>query len=329
MRGENPTIGRVLEFVEHDSWSTVSEPSHFADRLILGVRAQGHPLCLGLDPHLDRIPPLFRRGDMTPRNPETATAVEAFLLAVLERYAGQVAIAKPQSAFFEQLGWRGMRVLERVVARAHELRMLVLLDAKRGDIGSTARAYAAAYLDAAAPTPVDAITVNPYLGRDTLAPFFERADLGQRGVFVLVKTSNPGSSDVQDRDAGGRPLFERIAESLVDRAGAMAGGKTGWSSLGVVAAATHPEPSARIRELLPEALLLVPGYGAQGASARDAVRGFVPGPDGRLEGGIVASSRALLFPEAGMTADAAAWERAIDAARDRAQAELGEAIAGS
>ena len=122
--------------------------------------------------------------------------------------------------------------------------------------------------------------------------------------------------------------IERVAASLADRARSLAGEKTGWSSLGVVAGATHPDQSARIRELLPNALLLVPGYGAQGASARDAVRGFTAGADGRLEGGIVASSRALLFPEAGSTGEAATWERAIDSARERAQSELGEAIAG-
>ena len=305
----------------------MSDPPHFADRLILGVRALGHPLCLGLDPHLDLVPPLFRRGKMAPDDPETAAAVEEFLLTVLERYRGEVVVAKPQIAFFERLGWRGMRVLARVVAKAREAGMLVLLDAKRGDIGSTAEAYAAAYLDAAAPTAVDAITLNPYLGLDALEPFFERIEAGRRGVFVLVKTSNPGSSDFQDRNVAGHPLFERVAASLADRARSLAGEKTGWSSLGVVAGATHPDQSARIRELLPNALLLVPGYGAQGASARDAVRGFTAGPDGRLEGGIVASSRALLFPEAGSTGEAATWERAIDSARERAQSELGEAIA--
>ncbi len=303
------------------------DAAHFADRLILGVRALGHPLCLGLDPHLERVPPLFRRGSMAPRDPKTAAAVEEFLLAVLERYREKVAIAKPQSAFFERLGWRGLRVLENVVAKAHELGMLVLLDVKRGDIGSTAEAYAAAYLDEAAPFAADAITVNPYLGRDALAPFFERAADAQRGVFVLAKTSNPGSADYQDRDVEGRPLFERVAESLADTAKRLAGPKTGWSALGVVAGATVPEQSVRIRELLPNALLLVPGYGEQGASARDALRGFVAGPEGALEGGVVSSSRGLLYPPGGDTDDAGAWERAIDDARDRAIEELADAVA--
>src|SRR5215510_13528740 len=115
----------------------------FADRLIARVRALGHPLCVGIDPHLPLIPPLFRRGSMHPADPLTAEAVEAFALAVLERLAGQVAIVKPQSAFFEQLGWRGAQVLDRVVRRARAARFLVLLDAKRGDIGPTASAYAA------------------------------------------------------------------------------------------------------------------------------------------------------------------------------------------
>ena len=120
--------------------------THFADTLIARVRALGHPLCVGLDPHLDPIPPLFRRGSMTPRDPQTARAVEEFLLAVLDRVADKVAVVKPQIAFFEQLGWRGLQVLETVVARAREHGLLVLLDAKRGDIGSTAEGYARAYL---------------------------------------------------------------------------------------------------------------------------------------------------------------------------------------
>jgi len=299
---------------------------HFGDRLITRVREIGHPLCLGLDPHLALIPPLFRRGNMAAADPQTAPAVEAFLLAVLERVAGRVAIVKPQAAFFEQLGWRGVQVLDHVVAAARAQGVLVLLDAKRGDIDSTAAAYAS-YLDPGGALPVDAMTVNPYLGRDTLAPFIERTALGRRGLFVLVKTSNPGSTDFQDRLVEGRPLFEVIADALQGLAAQLNGPETGWSALGVVVGATYPEQSRRIRELLPCAPFLVPGYGAQGGAAADAVSGFVRGPAGELEGGVVSSSRATLFPEDGATDTARAWERAIDAAVDRAIGELRVAIA--
>ena len=259
-------------------------------------------------------------------DPQTAVAVEAFLHAVLDRYGEHVAVVKPQIAFFEQLGWRGLQVLERVVERARQSGTLVLLDAKRGDIDSTAAAYAA-YLDPDGALPVDAITVNPYLGRDTLAPFFDWSARAGRGVFVLVKTSNPGSRDYQDVHSPQRPLFEVVAQSLAEQAEKLRGPETGWSSLGVVVGATHPQQSPSVRALLPNALFLVPGYGAQGGGAEAAVSGFVRGPEGHLEGGIVNSSRAVLFPPDSQCDDIRAWEAAIDAARERAIDELRRAVA--
>jgi len=298
---------------------------HFGDALILRVRSLGHPLCAGLDPHLERIPGPFRTGDMEPSDPRTAESVERFLLAFVERVAARVAAFKPQIAFFEQLGWRGIRVLESVVARARGLGVPVILDAKRGDIESTAEGYARAYLSAAAPQAVDAITLNPYLGRDTLEPFVACAARQGRGLFVLVKTSNPGSGDYQDRHVEGRPLYELVAESLAEIEQRLLGPQTDWSSLGIVVGATYPETGDRLRALLPRSLFLVPGYGAQGASAADAVRGFVRGPGG-LEGGVVNSSRGLLFPRGAEDSDAVGWEKAIDAALDEATRELSEAV---
>lgn len=300
----------------------------FADRLILRVRELGHPLCVGLDPHLGSIPKVFAQGTMAPGDERTADAVEAFLAAVIERVAGRVAIVKPQIAFFEQLGWRGLRALERLGARARAQGLLVLVDAKRGDIGSTAEGYAAAYLGADAALPADALTVNPYLGFDTLEPFVRTAKENGRGLFVLVKTSNPGSGDLQDREVDGEPLFGRVARGLARSEVLLRGARTGWSSLGVVCGATWPDQARRVREALPSALFLVPGYGAQGGSAAAAVAPFMAGPNG-LEGGIVNSSRAILFPEAAQSAaDAGAWGRVIDAALDRAIDELGNAVRG-
>ena len=287
-----------------------ASPDHFADRLIQRTRALGHPLCVGLDPHLGRIPELFRRGSMAPGDPETAAAVGDFLAAVLDRIGDRVAVVKPQIAFFEQLGWRGIQVLESLCAKARSQGLQVILDAKRGDIGSTAEGYAGAYLARDAVLPADALTVNPYLGFDTIEPFARTAGDAGRGLFVLVKTSNPGSGDLQDRDVEGEPLFGRVADGLEKTADAMAGPATGWSSLGVVCGATWPDQARRVREALPHSLFLVPGYGAQGGSAREAVRAFVPGPAG-LEGGIVNSSRAILFPKSAAAATtAAAWEAA-------------------
>lgn len=303
---------------------------HFADLFVTRSRDLGHPLCVGLDPHLDRIPEIFGGGNLDPIAPETGQAVTSFLLAILDRLPGRVAVVKPQIAFFERLGWRGLQALEAIVARARELELLVLLDAKRGDIGSTANAYAGAYLEPGSPLPADAMTLNPYLGLDSLEPFLRRAGDHGRGLFVLSKTSNPGSGDYQDRSLdGGGPLYAAVAASLVETAEGLRGAETGWSNLGVVVGATYPGESEAVREQLPHSLFLVPGYGAQGASARDAVRGFVSGPGGALEGGLVSSSRGILFPdldtEDGGSASAR-WERAVDSAIDRACDDLGIAI---
>jgi len=298
----------------------------FADRLIQRTRALGHPLCAGLDPHLGLLPPLFRHGAMRPGAPETAEVVERFCLAALDRFAGRVAVVKPQVAFFESLGWPGLRTLARVLEAAHQRDLLVVLDAKRGDIGSTAGAYAAAYLGAEAPLRVDAVTLNVYMGGDSLEPWVKAAEAADAGLFVLVRTSNPGAADLQDLPVDGIPLFERVAGLLAPFAGRLAGGETGWSSLGAVLGATWPDQAHAVRERLPRSLFLVPGYGAQGAAAAEALAGFVPGPGGRLEGGLVSSSRGLLFPPGSDTEDASAWERAIDQALDRAAGELGEAL---
>lgn len=298
---------------------------NFADQVISRVRELGHPLCVGLDPHLDLIPALFRRGSMAPADPATVLAVSDLLTALLDRLPGKAAIIKPQSALFEQLGAAGIELLQQLMGRARELGMLVLLDAKRGDIGSTAEGYARAYLEPSAPLRADALTVNPYLGLSTLTPYLDRCKQHDRGVFVLVKTSNPGSADIQDVDVAGRPLFVQLAAQLGEQVPALAGAQTGWSSLGVVVGATYPEQAVRVREALGRGLFLVPGYGAQGGSAADAVRGFVPGPSG-LEGGLVNSSRGILFPAAA-PATASAWEHAVDAALDRAIDELGNAVA--
>jgi orotidine-5'-phosphate decarboxylase len=293
----------------------------FADRLVARVRALGHPLCAGLDPFAALVPAPFRAGDMSPRDPATAAAIEAFLAAFLDRVGDRVAIVKPQSACFEALGPRGIEVLARTVERARARGLLVLLDAKRGDMVSTAQAYADAYLAPDAPLAVDALTVNPYLGTETLEPYVAHAAAAGRGVFVVVKTSNPGSGELQDREIDGRLVFEEVARSLAPLSARLAGPATGWSGLGAVVGATYPEQAVRVRAALPRSLFLVPGYGAQGGSARDALQGFVRGPDGRFEGGFVSSSRALLYPDPSART-ARDWETAVDSALARAIAEL-------
>ena len=256
---------------------------------------------------------------MRPEDPATSEVVQAFCLEVIDRLEKRVAVVKPQIALFEQLGWRGIQVLEVLVDRCRANDLLVVLDAKRGDIGSTAEGYARAYLEPGSALGADAITVNPYMGRDTLTPFIDRCSAHGRGVFVLVKTSNPGSGDLQDRSLGNASVFEVVAEMLADTCRSLAGPETGWSSLGVVVGANFAEQAERVRQRLPEALFLVPGFGAQGAAAEQAVRAFRAGSGGR-EGGIVNSSRAILFPEC------ESWEAGFEAALDEAIDRLGRAV---
>jgi orotidine-5'-phosphate decarboxylase len=302
----------------------VTEP--FADRLIRRVRALGHPLCVGIDPHLELLPRAFRRGSMAAGDVATARAALAYSLALIERVAGRVAAVKPQSACFERLGPAGVWALARVMDEARRAGLLVVLDAKRGDIGSTAASYASAYLAADAPMRADALTVSPYLGLDSLEPFFAAAHAGGAGVFVLLRTSNSGAVDLQDLRVDQLPVYQRLADLLQPLALRLRGPSSEWSGLGVVVGATWPDESRRVRELLPGSLFLVPGYGAQGAPASDAVAGFVRGPTGQLEGGLVSASRAIGFPNGADDASAARWERAVDDALARSIDELLAAV---
>lgn len=268
---------------------------HFADRFIESAQRLGTPLCVGLDPHLEQIPSEFLVRPSEPFSEYSARGTLEFLEQVIDECAGRVPAVKPQIAFFEQLGWRGIQILEQLVQRAQRRGLLVLLDAKRGDIGSTAAAYARAYLSPNSPCQVDAITVSPYLGVDTLAPFLAAATEYGSGLFVLSKTSNPGARDFQDLVVDGEALFKRVARTLRPFADALVG-TSGWSSLGIVAGATFPEEAAQLREVLPRSLFLIPGIGAQGAPIESALASFVKGTTGPL-GGLISSSRGILFED--------------------------------
>lgn len=289
----------------------------FADRLIAATRAHG-PLCVGIDPHAGRIPALFG-GD-------TPDGLEAWGTAVVEAAAGRTGIVKPQAGLFERHGWQGMRALAKVCAAAKDHGLLVLLDAKRGDIGSTAEGYAQAYLSAQAPFACDALTVNPYMGLDTLEPHVRTAEGSGKGVIVLARTSNPGSADYQARDLEGAPLYARVVESLAPMIDRLQG-NSGWSGLMLVTGATGPDEARALRALAPNALFLVPGYGAQGAGAGEAMAGFVPARNGgnRPEGGCVNASRSVTFPAGSETAKTVeAWRRHVEAAIETAQADLNQ-----
>jgi orotidine-5'-phosphate decarboxylase len=287
----------------------------FADRLIESVRRKDTPLCIGFDPFPERVPALF--GDAR----EEIAAIERFGEAIVAIAAQHAGVFKPQLGLFEPFGADGVRVAQEIVTEARATGMVTILDAKRGDIGTTAEGYAKAMLGPAPGFDADCVTVNPYLGRDSIEPFVALAEREAKGVAVLVRTSNPGARDLQDLDAGGAPLWRRTAEMIAPDCARLKGA-SGWSGLMAVAGATYPEDARALRGALPDALFLVPGYGTQGASAAEAVAGFVVGARGR-EGGVVNSSRAVIYPpSAGGATTLDAWRAAIGDAMAAAAAEL-------
>ena len=268
----------------------------FGDRLARAVLAKKNPVCVGLDPRIASLPPSIRPSDGRDLS-QAAKAYETFCFHVLDAVCDLVPIVKPQAAFFEELGPEGMRALERVVREATRRDLLVIMDAKRGDIGTTASAYASAMLGAGpkgttaySPFGADALTVNPYLGVDTLEPFVARCDAAQCGLFVLVKTSNPGSAFLQDILCDGISVSQRVAEQVESLSHARVGA-SGYGPIGAVVGATYPEQLAAMRALMPSAWILVPGYGAQGGSAHDVRHAM----DSRGLGAVVNSSRGIIF----------------------------------
>jgi orotidine-5'-phosphate decarboxylase len=264
----------------------------FADRLAEAVGERRSQLVVGLDPRLDLLP-LELRGDAQVGRPAAAEATARFCCGIIDAVAPHCVAVKPQLAFFEALGADGMAAFERVVGYARSAGLLVIVDGKRGDIGSTARAYADAYLEprATGGPLADALTVNTYLGRDSLEPFVAACRRSGAGLFCLVKTSNAGGVDVQDLIlSDGRPVWQQVA-LLVHELGEDLIGDCGLSNVGAVVGATYPRAIAEARKLLPQAILLLPGVGAQGASPADIARAFTSGPASAL----VAASRSVMY----------------------------------
>jgi orotidine-5'-phosphate decarboxylase len=272
--------------------------THWADQLSEKLRTKGNAVCVGLDPRWESLPVEFRQRKrrITPRT--VAAAYEAFCLRILELVESIVPAVKPQMAFFEACGPAGLAALQKILQRARELGLFVILDGKRNDIASTAQAYADAAFGGVDIEgrrhriwDVDAITVNPYLGRDSLDPFLKAARASGRGLFVLVRTSNPGAGLFQDLICEKRSLFIHVAQAV--RAWAEENlGQCGFGDVGAVVGATHPRELEALRSALPGVIFLVPGYGAQGGTAKDAAMAF---RDDGL-GAIINSSRSILFP---------------------------------
>ncbi|MGB2875769.1 MAG: orotidine-5'-phosphate decarboxylase [Gaiellaceae bacterium] len=264
----------------------------FADRLAEAVEKKRSQLLAGLDPRPDLLP-VELVGDAQVDRAGAADGCARFCRGIIDAVAPHVVGVKPQLAFFEALGADGFRALEDVCWYARSAGLIVLADAKRGDIGSTSRAYAAAYLEARGEEPplADAMTVNVYPGRDSLEPFVAACRRHGTGLFCLIKTSNEGGADVQDLVlSDGRLLWQHVAR-LVHELGQELVGERGLSSVGAVVGATHPRAVGEARRLMPQAVLLLPGVGAQGATPADLARAFTSGPASAL----VNASRSVLY----------------------------------
>jgi orotidine-5'-phosphate decarboxylase len=294
---------------------------HFTDELALAVRRCGNPVVVGLDPRWESLPPGLTESATTDLAGR-ARAYKKFCQEVIDVVAPLVPAVKPQSAFFEELGPAGMQVLAQVIEYAQKRGLLVILDAKRGDIGSTAMAYAQGMLGRNhSAWGADALTINPYLGDDSLKPFAETAAQRGAGLFVLVKTSNPGSGTFQDLPVDEKPVYFRVA-ALVESLSEQTRGDCGYGIVGAVVGATYPEQLAKLRTAMPQTWFLVPGFGSQGGCAADVAAAF----DGRGLGAIVNNSRGIIFaynrPEFSQRFGPAKWQQAVEVATKEMVAQL-------
>ncbi|MGF1540821.1 MAG: orotidine-5'-phosphate decarboxylase [Pleurocapsa sp.] len=268
----------------------------FVDRLIAAIKEKDTPCIVGLDPVIDKMPVAFlAEHEITAESSlaECAEAIYQYNLIVLDAVSDLVPAVKPQAAYYEMCGSFGFQALEKTMQAARDRGLLVILDVKRGDIASTAAAYAQSYLPSLPPRPfeADAITVVPYLGEDCLAPFFQQAIQWGKGIFVCVKTSNPGAAIIQEQKIGDRFLYEIIGDLIIE-ASSNSIGESGYSGIGAVVGATYPEAAHRLRQQLPHSLFLVPGVGAQGGGNAGIKACF--NHDGL--GAIISSSRAIMYP---------------------------------
>lgn len=300
----------------------------FSTRLHDAVRQKRTPVLVGLDPRFDWLPEdvlAAARREHDDPHAIAAAAFEEFCVRIIDVVAPLVPAVKPQSAFFEEYGPDGCLALARVMRYARAQGLIVIADVKRGDIGTTAEAYARAYLAGvdpqAAPWAADALTVNPYLGGDTLEPFAKVAEERGAGVYVLVRTSNPGAGTFQDRLTNGLALYRCVAD-VVERLSAVSVDADGFGSIGAVVGATYPQELVELRQAMPHAPLLIPGYGSQGGTAADVAGGFTATGLGAL----VNNSRGINFAyRSGPFAqrfEARDWEQAIEAATRQMIADL-------
>ncbi len=274
--------------------------NNYADRLLDAIEKKQNPSVVGLDPRLEQVPS-FIKEDMIEKHGRTFEAAAESLLIfnkrIIDAVKDIVPAVKPQIAFYEKYIDHGLRVFVETVKYARKKGLVVIEDGKRNDIGSTAQAYSQGHLgkvdmfgEPVSAIDVDCITVNPYLGIDGIKPFIDDVKAHGKGIFVLVKTSNPSSGDFQNLKIGDKHMYEHVA-GLVANWNEDTLGSRGYGSVGAVVGATYPEEAVALRKLMPKSIFLVPGYGAQGGDASGVVPNF--NPDGY--GAIVNSSRGIIF----------------------------------
>lgn len=291
------------------------------DRLIAGIREKQNPTVAGLDPKLDYIPEHIRKAAFAAHGATLEGAAAALLdfnKALLDALYDIVPAVKPQAAYYELYGWPGVRALADTIAYAKSKGMFVITDGKRNDIGSTMEAYAAAHLGTTlvegqeiAAFGGDALTVNGYLGTDGIAPLLKVCEQQDAGIFVLVKTSNPSSGELQDKLLEGEPVYRRMG-AMCEQWGEQLPGRYGYSGVGAVVGATYPAQLTELRAALPHTFFLVPGYGAQGGGAADVAGAF----DKNGIGAVINSSRGIMC----------AWKKEGCAPEDFAGAARREAL---
>ena len=280
-------------------WQT-REELKMIKKLIDGIKRTKAPIVVGLDPMLSYIPDTIKDEVFREQGETLEAAAEIiyrFNKGIVEATCDIIPAVKPQIDMYEQFGIPGLLAFKKTVDLCHEKGLVVIGDVKRGDIGSTSAAYAVAHLgkvtvgaNSFAAFDEDICTVNPYLGSDGVKPFLDVCAANDRGIFVLVKTSNPSSGEFQDRIVDGRPLYEIVGEKVREWGDSLIDPETGYSEVGAVVGATYPEMGRRLREIMPKSYILVPGYGAQGGKGKDLVNFF--NKDGL--GAIVNSSRGII-----------------------------------
>ncbi len=304
------------------------------DRLIEGIVKLQNPTVAGLDPKLDFIPNFIKEKAFTQYG-ETLDGAAAALLefnkGLIDALCGIVPAVKPQCAYYEMYGWQGVKALYDTVSYARQKGMFVITDGKRNDIGTTMQAYAVAHLGTVqvgdkncTPFGGDALTVNPYLGSDGINPLLDICKTQDKGIFVLVKTSNPSSGELQNQVfEGGETLYETVGQ-LCEEWGENLPGKYGYSGVGAVVGATYPKQLFELRRDLTHTFFLVPGYGAQGGGAKDVAPAF----DSNGIGAVINASRSIMcaWQKTGASEQDYAKAAALEAARMRDEiiAEIGK-----